>query len=119
MYSTIIVTSSGASLRLRGILAGCEGRRLVELAYLTLAVAGDFEKPLGPIDCLFLGFDLKQCETADHLFRFGEGTVGHGELFSGDPHPRAFRARLASLGGEEHSGFAHLLDELSHRGQVV
>src|SRR5262249_7523956 len=39
---------------------GGEGRRLVELANLTLAVAGKLEEPLGPFDRLVLGFDLKQ-----------------------------------------------------------
>src|SRR5262249_5234115 len=90
-------------------------RRLVQFANLALAIAGKFEESLGPLDRLFLRFDLKQREAADHFLRLGEGTVGHGELSFGDPDPRAFRARLASLGGEEHAGLGHLFDELSHR----
>src|SRR5262245_7024387 len=47
------------------LAAGWEGRCLVELANFTLAVAGKLEKPLGPIDCLFLRFDLKEREATD------------------------------------------------------
>src|SRR5262245_50517167 len=99
--------------------AGRESRRLVDFANLTLAIAGKFEESLGPFDCLFLRFDLKQRKTADYFLRLGEGTIGHGELSSGDPDARAFRAGLASLGGEEYARFGHLFDELSHRGHVL
>src|SRR5262245_56799335 len=75
------------------LIARAKCRRFVDFANLTLAVAGKFKEPLGPFDRLFLRFDLKECEAADHFLRLGEGTVGHGKLPSGDPDARAFRTR--------------------------
>src|SRR5262245_12939190 len=100
------------------LAAGCRGRGLVNLANLAFAVAGEFDEPLGPFDRLFLRFDLKQREAADHFLGLGEGTVGYGQLSARVPEPRALRAWQASLGVEEDSHFGHLFDEVPHRGHV-
>src|SRR5262245_32960581 len=100
-------------------LAGRESRCLVKFANLTLAVAGNLEELLGPVDRLCFRLGLQQREAADDFLCFGKGAVGHREIPTSDPDPCASRTVLATLGGQEYAGFGHLLDELSHRGYVL
>src|SRR6266511_6181819 len=54
---------------------------------------------------------------ASSSFVWEEGAVGDDALFELDA--RALRARVTSLGREQHAGLRHLLVELPHRGHEL
>jgi hypothetical protein len=57
--------------------------------------------------------------AGDQLLRLGEGTIGHGELPSRDPDTGPLRARLESVGCDQHAGLRRVLDELPHGGYFL
>src|SRR6185369_274423 len=69
---------------------------------------------LHPLDRLLLRLDLPDPESGDELLRLRERAVDHAALRAGEPHARAFRARMKSLAGEHDAGFHQLFVELAH-----
>src|SRR6266550_2200799 len=95
---------------------GTEIVRLEDLANLDLGAAVE-GRPLEPLDRFVLGLHLPQPEAGNELLRLGERPVDHSALVAGEPHTRAFRARLQPFAGEHHAGLDQLFVELAHLGE--
>src|SRR4051794_10242348 len=72
---------------------------------------------LHPLDRLLLRLHLDDPEAGDQLLGLGERPVSHGGLAVGEPDPRALRARVQALAGEQHAGLHELFVELAHRSE--
>src|ERR1700680_2943001 len=92
---------------------------LVNLSQLTLAFSGYLKELAGQFDRLFLGVRLQNCETAHNLFGLCEGTIGHADLATGSPHPRAQCRRQAPLRRQQPACLHALFNQLAHGGHFL
>src|SRR5258708_29047954 len=95
-------------MKLRGVLSG-----FVDLAKLTFTFSDYLEEILRQLNRLLLGVRTEEGEAADHLFRLGEGAIGHAHLAVSGANAGAERAWHAALCGNKPAGLHDLYHELT------
>src|SRR5262249_52322980 len=91
----------------------------IKLAQLALAFSGNLEELSGQFNGLFFGVHLKNCESADYLFRFRERTVSHSQVAIGASHPRPECRRQAALRGQQPTLPRTFFDQIAHGGHFL